>query len=73
MAEQHKPIEATREFDAPPVPAKPRVVQLAVPHDASVSLMALTSDGSIFERVRDPNAMNQPGVHMIWRRIPGPV
>jgi hypothetical protein len=72
MAE-HKALEATHEFDAPPAPAKPRVVQLMLSHDAGVSMVALSSIGQIWERVRDPGMLNQPGIHWTWQRVRGPL
>jgi hypothetical protein len=71
---QHKTVEASHEFDMLPVPPKPHVIHISPSGDASIGMLALTSDGRIFKYIRDPSPMSMPGSPpFMWAEIKGPV
>ena len=63
-------MEATAEFDMPPVPAKPRTVALVNIYNTLVVLM---NDGSMYERVADNSRFGPGGPFWAWRPVKGPL
>lgn len=45
---------------------------ISISHNYAGELHALTDEGRIFRYIRDPNAINVPGIHYCWQEVKGP-